>query len=115
MDILISDEVRYFRLDDDKLSSLKPSDMSDPSIMLQRYTKQKIKNPQFFIFVYSMIRDRVSISEKFVGLTMKPTSKSISALLKLELIKTVLSSNKISRKRKKYLVFFHTSVSSPRV
>jgi hypothetical protein len=46
--------------------------MSDPFITLQRYTKQKIKNPQFFIFVYSMIKDGVSISEKFVGLMMKP-------------------------------------------
>jgi hypothetical protein len=48
---------------------------------------KKLKKSQFFIFVYSMIRNGVSISEKFVGLTMKPTSKSISAFLKLELTK----------------------------
>jgi hypothetical protein len=45
-----------------------------------------------------MIKDGVSISEKFIGLTMKPTLKSISALLKLELIKMNLSSFKIPRK-----------------
>jgi hypothetical protein len=44
----MSDEIRYFQPDDDKLSSLKLSDMSDPSITLQRYTKQKkIKNHNF--------------------------------------------------------------------
>ncbi len=47
-----------------------------------------------------MIKDGVSISEKFVGLMMEPTSKSISALLKLELTKMNHSSIKISRKRK---------------
>ncbi len=47
-----------------------------------------------------MIKNEVSISEKFVGLTMKPTSKSISALLKLEFIKMNLSSIKILKKRK---------------
>jgi hypothetical protein len=45
MDILMSDEVRYFWPDDDKLSYLRPSDMSDSSIMLRRYTTQKIKKP----------------------------------------------------------------------
>jgi hypothetical protein len=53
-----------------------------------------------------MIKNEVSISEKFIGLTMKPTLKSISTLLKLELIKMNLSSVKIPRKRKKY--FFPT-------
>jgi hypothetical protein len=48
-----------------------------------------------------MIKDVVSISEKFVGLMMEPTSKSISALLKLELTK----------KKKKN----HPSISSPHV
>jgi hypothetical protein len=50
-----------------------------------------------------MIKNGMSISEKFVGLTMKPTSKSISTLLKLELTKMNLSSVKIHRK--KYIVF----------
>jgi hypothetical protein len=36
------DEIGYFQPDDDKLSSLTLSDMSDPSITLHRYTKQKI-------------------------------------------------------------------------
>jgi hypothetical protein len=58
-----------------------------------RYTKQKIKKSQIFIFVYNMIKNGVFISEKFVCL--KPTSKSISTLLKLELIKLNLSSVKI--------------------
>jgi hypothetical protein len=69
--------------------------MSNPSITLQTYTKQKIKKITIFIFVYGMIKNGVSIREKFVGLTMKPTSKSISALLKLELTKMNLSSIKI--------------------
>jgi hypothetical protein len=34
-----------------------------------------------------MIEDGVSISEKFIGFMMKPKSKSISALLKLDLTK----------------------------
>ncbi len=57
--------------------------------------------------MYTMIKDEVSISEKFVGLTMKPTSKSISALQKLEIRKMNLSSVKIpkkEKKKKKYLV-----------
>jgi hypothetical protein len=87
IDILMSDEVRYFQPDDNKLLSLRPSDMNDPSITFQRYMKQTIKKPQFFIFAYSMIDDGVSISEKFIGFMMKPKSKSISALLKLELTK----------------------------
>jgi hypothetical protein len=45
-----------------------------------------------------MIKDECS--EKFVGLTMKPTSKSITALIKLKLTKMNLSSVKILRKRK---------------
>jgi hypothetical protein len=53
--------------------------------------------------MYNMIKNEMSISEKFVGLTMKPTSKSISTLLKLELTKMNLSSVKIHRK--KYIVF----------
>jgi hypothetical protein len=96
----MSDEVEYFQLDDDKLSCLRTSDISDPSVTLQRYTKQKIKKSQFFIFVYSMIRNGVSISEKFVGLTMKPTSKSISAFLKLERYSMNILPVKIPRKRK---------------
>jgi hypothetical protein len=52
-----------------------------------------------------MIKNEMSISEKFVGLTMKSTSKSISALLKLEVRKMNLSSVKIQKKKKKYLVF----------
>jgi hypothetical protein len=39
----MSDEVRYFWPNDDKLLSLGLSNMFDPSVMLQRYTKQKIK------------------------------------------------------------------------
>jgi hypothetical protein len=50
-----------------------------------------------------MIKDGVSISEKFVGLMMEQTSKSISALLKL----------KLTKKKKKN--FFHLGISSPRV
>jgi hypothetical protein len=61
-----------------------------------------------------MIKNGMSIREKFIGLTMKPTSKSISTLLKLELTKMNLSSVKIHRKRKNTL-FFHLGVSSPRV
>jgi hypothetical protein len=45
----MSDEIGYFQPDDDKLSSLRPLDMSDHSVMLQRYTKQKNKN---HIFLY---------------------------------------------------------------
>ncbi len=47
-----------------------------------------------------MIKNEVSISEKFIGLTMKPTSKSISDLLKLELTKMNHPSVNIPRKRK---------------
>jgi hypothetical protein len=47
----MSDEIGYFQPDDDKLSSLRPLDMSDPSVMLQRYTKQKNKNHIFYICV----------------------------------------------------------------
>jgi hypothetical protein len=62
-----------------------------------------------------MMENVVSISEKFVGLTMKPTSKSISTLLKLELTKMNLSSVKIpiKEKKKKKTCFFHPGVSSP--
>jgi hypothetical protein len=113
MNILMFDEVGYFWLNDYKLPSLRPSDMSDPSVTPQRYTKQKkLKNHNFFIFVYNMIKNGVSISEKFVCLMMKPTSKSISALLKLELTNMNLSSIKIPRKRKNTL-FFHPGVSIP--
>jgi hypothetical protein len=91
----MSDEVWYFWPGDDKLSRLRPSDMSDPSITLQRY--KKIKKSQIFIFVYNMIKNEV-LSEKFVGLIMKPTSKLISTLLKLELTKMNLLSVKIPRK-----------------
>jgi hypothetical protein len=107
------DEVGYFQPNDDKLSSLRPSDMSDPPVTLQRYTKQKIKKSPFFIFVYIMIKDGVSISEKFIGLMMKPTSKSISTLLKLKLTKMNFSSIKILKKRKECLIFFYPGVSSP--
>jgi hypothetical protein len=64
-----------------------------------------------------MIENVVSISEKFVGLTMKPTSKSISALLKLELTKMNLSSVKIpiKEKKKKKLVFSTQAFLAPRV
>jgi hypothetical protein len=53
-----------------------------------------------------MIKNGVSIREKFVGLTMKPTSKSILALLKLEFTKMNLSTVKILRKRKEKLPYF---------
>jgi hypothetical protein len=59
-----------------------------------------------------MIKNGVSISEKFVGLMMKPTSKSIPALLKLELTKMNLSSIKILRKRKNTLFFLAPRVNS---
>ncbi len=61
-----------------------------------------------------MIKNGVSISEKFVGLTMKPTSKSISALLKLKLTKMNLSSIKIPSKKEKEKIpcFFHPDVLS---
>jgi hypothetical protein len=58
-----------------------------------------------------MIEDGVSISEKFIVLMMKSTSKSISALLKLELRKLNLSSIKIPRK--KYLVFSTQAFLAP--
>jgi hypothetical protein len=47
-----------------------------------------------------MIKEGASISEKFVGLMMKTTSKSSSDFLKLDLTKMNLSSVKIPRKRK---------------
>jgi hypothetical protein len=47
-----------------------------------------------------MIKNEVFISEKFIDLMIKPTSKSIPALLKLEVIKMNLSSIKILKKRK---------------
>jgi hypothetical protein len=58
-----------------------------------------------------MIKNGVSISEKFVCLMMKLTSKLISALLKIELIKMNLSSVKIPRK--KYLVNIPQLAASP--
>jgi hypothetical protein len=58
-----------------------------------------------------MIKDGVSIREKFESLTMKPTSKSISNLLKLELIKMNHTSVKIPRK--KYLVVFTQAFVAP--
>jgi hypothetical protein len=52
MNSLMFDEVKYFWPDDDKLSSLIPSVMSDPSVTLQRYTKQKkLKITIFYICV----------------------------------------------------------------
>jgi hypothetical protein len=60
-----------------------------------------------------MIKNGVSISEKFVGLVMKIASKSVSALLKLELTKMNLSSVKIPRIRKEKVAFFHPCVCSP--
>jgi hypothetical protein len=74
------------------------------------------KNHNFFIFVYNMIKNGVSISENFVGLMIKPTSKSISTHLKLELTKMNLSSVKIPRKRtqkEKIPYFFHLGISIP--
>jgi hypothetical protein len=63
-----------------------------------------------------MIKDGVPISEKFEGLMMKPASKSISPLLKLELTKMNHSSVKIPRKRKEKIpCFFHPGVCSSRV
>jgi hypothetical protein len=59
-----------------------------------------------------MINNGVSISEKFVGLTIKPTSKSISVLLKLELTKINLSAVKIQKKRKEKEIFSHPGISS---
>jgi hypothetical protein len=47
-----------------------------------------------------MIKDGVSISEKFEGFMMKPTSKSISDLQKLKFTKMNHPSVKIPRKRK---------------
>jgi hypothetical protein len=44
------------------------------------------------------------LSEKFVGLTMKPTLKSISAFLKFKLTKMNLLSIK---KKRKNTLFFH--------
>jgi hypothetical protein len=41
--------------------------------------------------MYSMLNDGVFINEKFVGLTMKPTSKSIYAIFKLELTEMNIS------------------------
>jgi hypothetical protein len=65
---------------------------------------------------YSMIKDGVPISEKFEGLMMKPASKSISPLLKLELTKMNHSSVKIPRKRKeKITCFSHPGVCSSRM
>jgi hypothetical protein len=52
-----------------------------------------------------MIKNGVSVSEKFVDLMMKPKLKSISALLKLELTKMNASFIKIPRKRKNTLFF----------
>jgi hypothetical protein len=64
-----------------------------------------------------MIKDGVSIREKFKGLTMKPTSKSISPLLKLELTKMNHPSIKIQKKKenkkKKYLVVFTHAFVAP--
>jgi hypothetical protein len=57
------------------------------------------------MFMYSLIKTGLSISVKFVGLTIKPTSKSILAILKLELTKMNLLSVKIPRKRKNTLFF----------
>jgi hypothetical protein len=45
------------------------------------------------------------LSEKFIDLMIKSTSKSTFTLLKLELTKLNLSSIKILRKKRKYLVF----------
>jgi hypothetical protein len=57
-----------------------------------------------------MIKDRLSISEKFEDFTRKPTSKSISALLKLDLTMMnhplVKNHNKNKIKRKNTLFFF---------
>jgi hypothetical protein len=47
-----------------------------------------------------MIKDGESIREKFNGFMMIPTSKSISALLKLELTKMNHPLVKIPKKRK---------------
>jgi hypothetical protein len=55
---------------------------------------------QYSLHSYNMIKDEVSISEKFVGLMMKPTSQSFSTLLKLELTKMNHSSVKMPIKRK---------------
>jgi hypothetical protein len=47
MNILVSYEVGYFRPKNNKLSTLRPSDMSNPSVTLQIYSKQKIKKLHF--------------------------------------------------------------------
>jgi hypothetical protein len=77
---------------------------SIPPLRFKDIQNKKIKIT-FFIFVYSMIKNVMSINEKFIGLTLKLTSKSISALLKLKFIKMNLLSIKISRKRKNTLFF----------
>jgi hypothetical protein len=87
--------------------------MSDPSVILQRYTKQKNKKSQFFIFVYNMIKNVVYISEKFVGLMIKPISKSISDSSKAQAYKDESFIPQNLKKMKKYLIFFHPGVSSP--
>jgi hypothetical protein len=65
--------------------------------------------------MYSIIKNGISISEKFVGVTMKPTSKSILTLLKLRAYKdeSSIHQNPKSQEKEKIHYFFHLDVSSP--
>jgi hypothetical protein len=105
MNILMSDEIRYFRPHDNKLLSLRPSDMSDPSVTLQRYTK--LKKYTIIIFYICVQYDQEwciykleicrSHDETNIKINLGPSN---ARGYKDE------SSVKISRKKKKYLIFF---------
>jgi hypothetical protein len=62
---------------------------------------------QYSLHSYNMIMDEVSITEKFVGIMMKPTSQ---AYKDESFISQNLKKNEIKRKN---TLFFHPDVSSP--
>jgi hypothetical protein len=73
---------------------------------------------QYSLHFCSMIKDGVSIRDKFEGFMMKPTSKSILTLLKLDLTKmnhTSVKTQEKENKKKKYLIVFTQSFVTPRV
>jgi hypothetical protein len=51
INILMSDEIRYFWPNDDKLSSLRSSDMSDSSLTFRDIQNKKLKITIFYICV----------------------------------------------------------------
>jgi hypothetical protein len=81
--------------------------LHEESMSLCNITPHATFSIQYSLRSYNMIMDEVSITEKFVGIMMKPTSQ---AYKDESFISQNLKKNEIKRKN---TLFFHPDVSSP--